>query len=96
MVKPAGPASGLDRCRYCRTLLYRAAQRSVLLDPKMSSIFVVVSPVLVEQPPKVALVENDDVVEQLSANRTHQALRHSIGASCRMHPMRAVRRNDFG
>ncbi len=78
MVQSADSASSVDG-RHCgRTLLYRAAQRSVLVDSQMRPIFVVIGPVLVEQAPKVLLVENDDVVEQFAAYRTHQALGYSV------------------
>jgi len=65
VVQSADPASGLDDYRSCRTLLYGARHGSVLVDSEMSPVFIVVGPVLAEQTPKVLLVGNDDVVEQL-------------------------------
>jgi len=49
-----------------------------------------------QDPKEVELVEDDDVVQALSAKGTDEALRVRVGASCRMRPMRAVRRDGSG
>ena len=72
MVQSADPVSREDHGCSRRRSLHWTAQRSVLGDPKMSPVLVVVGPELGEQAPKVLLVENDDVVEQLPAYRTDQ------------------------
>ena len=79
-----------------RAQLHRAGHRRVLLDPEMRPIPVVVRQVLAEQPPKMFVVENNDVVEQVSPYGPHESLGHPVGASCRMRPMRAVRRDGSG
>jgi len=43
----------------------------------------------------MAVVEDDDVVEKLAPNRSHEAFRNSIGASCRVHRMGSDRRDVF-
>ena len=59
MVQSAEPAPSVDSRRGGRTLFQWAAKRSVLVDPEMSPVLVVVGPVLVEQALKVLLVEDD-------------------------------------
>jgi hypothetical protein len=54
------------------------APRSVLVDPAVRAVLVIIGPVLAQQAPQVLLVEDDDVVEQLPPYRAHQALGHSV------------------
>ena len=74
MVQSTDPPSGLDQPPWCRTLLCGAPHWSILVDSEVSPVLVVVGPVFLEQAPKVLLVKNDDVIEQLPPYRAHQAL----------------------
>ena len=49
-----------------------------LAQPKMSSVVMMVSDVLGQKPPEMALVPGEDVVQQLTSATAHPALGHSV------------------
>jgi len=78
------------------TLLDRAPARSVLADAEVCPVPVVVGDEGADHLAEVALVQDDDVVEQFAADRGDEALSDSIGASCRVHRKGSDRRDVFG
>jgi len=60
-----------------------AAQRSLLVQAQMSPVFVIVVDVFVHEALEMASVQNDNVIEQISAAGTSEAFRHAVlpGAS---------------
>ena len=73
VVQTADSAASMDGRERAGTLLNGSARGSVLVDSEMSPVLVVVGPVLGEQASEMFLVENDNVVQELSPCRTHQA-----------------------
>ncbi len=74
MVQGSHPDGGVDGRCSSRTSLCQTKQRSVLADPEMRVVLLIVGPVLGEETLQMLFVENDDVVEQLAPNGTRQAL----------------------
>ena len=56
----------------------RPTEGSLLAQPKMRSVFVVVGNVLIEQPFQVKLVEGNDVVQHVGATAFDPALGHAV------------------
>jgi hypothetical protein len=62
----------------CRAQVHGTNHRCVLVDPEMRPIPLVVRQVLAEQPPKMLVVENDDLVEQIAPYGPHESFRHPV------------------
>src|ERR1035437_1837621 len=55
-----------------------AARRSLLIQPKVSAIFVIVADVLVHQTLQMPLVQDDHMIEQITATVTNPALGNTV------------------
>ena len=62
----------------CRAQVHGTNHRHVLVDPEMRPIIVIVGQVLAEQPPKMLVVKNDDVVKQVGPYRPHESFGHPV------------------
>jgi hypothetical protein len=58
------PTMGMYGGGACGALVHGTSKWRVLVNPEMRPIPMVISQVLAEQPPKMLVAENDDVVEQ--------------------------------
>jgi hypothetical protein len=56
----------------------------------MTAIPVIAADVLAPEPPEMTLAHDDHVVEQILAHGVNPSLRHCVGPSLRMHPMRLL------
>ena len=65
---------GLHRSALCS----RCARRRLLCKPKMCSVVVVVADIFGHEAFEMAFVENDDVIEQVSAATTHKAFGNAV------------------
>src|SRR6266508_3549236 len=78
VVEATYPTMGVYGSGACRAQVHGTKHRRVLVDPEMRPIPVVIRQVLAEQPPKMLVVENDDVVEQVAPYRPHESLGHPV------------------
>src|ERR1035441_7444332 len=78
MVQAAKPRHRNDPATWAHSLSDRTPFRSLLLQTEMRPVVVVVADELGHQPLEMAFVENDDVIEQVSAATTYEALRDSV------------------
>ena len=61
----------------------------------MGPLGVIVLDEVVDRASKCALAEEDEVVEALFLNRSHEAFGVGVCLGCRMHPMGRVTREPF-
>lgn len=64
MVKAATTGQGLEDSRLLRPRFDGPPARTVLSEPKMGSVVVVVAQEILQQPAKVLLASRDDVVQE--------------------------------
>ncbi len=69
----------------------RSHRRRALAQPEVRPVVVVVPDKLGEKSVQVPLVEDDHVVEQVSPHGRDPAFRHTVGRSCRGHPITPIR-----
>jgi hypothetical protein len=81
VVEATYPTMGVHGGGACRAQVHGTNHRRVLVDPEMRPIPVVVRQVLAEQPPKMLVVENDDVLEQVAPYRPHEFVRPARSAT---------------
>src|ERR1017187_567233 len=64
--------------RAARALRNISLFRSLLLQAKVGSVGMIVADIFGHQPFEMPLVEHDDMIKQVSAATTHEALRHAV------------------
>jgi len=77
MVQAASPRQGFHSRAVIRLRFGQPAKRRVLVERKVSAIFMVVGNVFAGDPPHVRLVERDDVIEALTTRTADKPLRYS-------------------
>ena len=87
MVQAADARSGTHLCHVSGAGLHRTGMRTILCDPEMSTILQVVFGVSGKQPTEMAVIEDDDMVEQLSSHAAHKTLRDISGEGSRLQLM---------
>ena len=87
MVQAANARSGTHPCQVSGAGLHRTGMRTILCEPEMSTILQVVFGVSGKQPTEMAVIEDDDMVEQLSSHAAHKTLRDIIGEGSRLQLM---------
>ncbi|HVU48664.1 MAG TPA: hypothetical protein VHD85_21230 [Terracidiphilus sp.] len=78
MMQAAEPRHGNDFCIQCCVLLGLAPTRSVFSQPEMRSIFVVIADVFVHQAFQMALIKNDDMIEQIAAAISDESFGNAV------------------
>ncbi len=77
MMQPAEARHGnylrARRCVHCRF----PACRSLLRQPKMSAVLVIIANVIAHEPFQMALVQDNDMIEQVAAATPDKPLRHA-------------------
>src|ERR1019366_3191974 len=77
MMQSTEPRYG-DDCTARVCFLCVAARRSLLIQPKVSAIFVIVADVLIHQTLRMPLVQDDHTIEQITATVTDPALGNTV------------------
>jgi len=78
MMQTAEPRRGNDLCIRCCALTSLSLSRRLLAQPEMRPILVVIADVFVHQAFQMAFVENDDMVEEVSAAIPNKPLSHAV------------------
>ncbi len=84
-----------DRATRRRVIGQPWLARDALADPLVWAARVEVWHPFGQDPPKVILAEDQDVVEAFATEAAEEAFADGIGVSCRLHHRRAVRHKPF-